>query len=132
MRQRDKVYQHLYFSYALVSNLVMLTVLWLWCWLCREREQKLLPWEAWYMGCLSVFWMVLQSLVMAWVFFSLYGVVRKPRYRDTLLFFIIFSFWYLPFGMLAPDSQALWISCIFAISPLCFVSILRYVPRKVL
>lgn len=125
MRQRDKVYQHLYFSYALVSNLVMLTVLWLWCWLCRVSEQKLLPWEALYQGCLSVLWMLLQSLAMAWVFFSLYGVVRMPRYRDALLFIIIFSLWYLPVGMLASDSQTLWISCIFSISPLSFVYLLR-------
>lgn len=103
----------------------MLTFLWLWDQLCRDSEQKLLPWEALYLGCLSVLWMVVQSFAMTWVFFGLYGVVRKPRYRDTLLFIIVFSLWYLPVGMLEPESKALWISCIFSISPLSFVYLLR-------
>ncbi len=125
MSRRDTVYRYLYFSYALVSNLVMLTVLWLWGWQYREGEPGFLPREALYLGCLSVLWMVVQSFAMAWVFFSLYGVVRMPRYRDALLFIIIFTFWYLPVGILGPESKVLWISCIFSISPLSFVYLLR-------
>ena len=45
----------------------------------------------------SLVFLAVWSLILATVFYGMYGVVRQLSYRDALPFILGFTLWYLPF-----------------------------------
>lgn len=116
---RNKVFFTFYFIYAIMSNLVAVIIFYVLN-IIRPR-QAYIPEE---LACIAVV-VLLYLLGMSFVMAKSAVVFFAPRKRITLtksvLFILVFSFWYLPFSIFEIERIQILSCFILMIPPLLFM-----------